>query len=444
MHKAVLFFIFFFICFKISAQSELYVLSVRPQNITGPDGAGECDGRIGDYRNGYSVTHSTGRYQINSNSVYIKIDYQEGYNDDPGYGCNGPCGQYSEMCNGVEYESTFNHFSSYENIYSGEDPITCGTQDCLAISYKAVFLPSISAPVGKLCEKEQLFAQYSDGVNHNVNDLVWEFYSNTGWKEIPNHKNRYPLNVSLLDVFGASWRTQFTGNLQLRFKYTAPFTSDVLYSFSTYTISLTECSPEFDSLSAFKTKCNYSEDGSFKLKVKRDLDSNEKLIMTLYYQYSTGFDLAPNPQETSSNLFNEPDGSYSHTWSENLPSGNYKIKYQTKIGSGGISPTDPTWTTLSEYSFTITNARRVEFSAEKLNDESCFEVEDGKIRVYNVISESNRSFSYIVYEVQGTNTVTVLKNWTSFASNNVIINNLKKTRLRLKLKDSQGCFAKLN
>ena len=421
------------IVFTINAQSELYVLKkeilIDPENCP-------ID------KVSLLVSHQQGKYDISDRDVKVYIDFTQIIDERDGNDCSGNCGgTLFDECPNTEVDKILSHFDRIDVLYTGSNPIYC-VAPCLPLSYYAVLLPKINVPNGKICEREAIFARYSDGLNHNVNGLVWEYYSNSGWKEIPNHKNRYPLNVSLLDVFGTSWQSQFSGNLQLRFKFTAPFTNDVIYSLNNYTISLTTCSPEFSAINPIKTKCNYSDDGSFKLKLKRTLDTNENLVMTLYYEYDTGYDLAANPQESTFNLFNESDGTYSYTWVGHLPAGNYKLKYQTKLGNSGIVSSDPTWATLSEHLFTIGKAKKVAYSAEKINDESCYAVKDGKIRLYNVSSEGNRTFSYIVYEVQGTNTLTVLKNWTSFSGNNVVVDQLKRTKLRVKLKDDQGCFAK--
>lgn len=432
------------IVFTINAQSELYVLNkeLPLPEIKTCSNIYPYDGKNAVFLD-YYYDYGKGKYKINKSlPLTLKISCQAEYDSCPDEtNCGGSlCCQ--ERINRDVLKTSLGLFG--EIILDEGNSISCDRFENAdpELNYYAVLLPKINVPNGKICEREAIFARYSDGLNHNVNGLVWEYYSNSGWKEIPNHKNRYPLNVSLLDVFGTSWQSQFSGNLQLRFKFTAPFTNDVIYSLNNYTISLTTCSPEFSAINPIKTKCNYSDDGSFKLKLKRTLDTNENLVMTLYYEYDTGYDLAANPQESTFNLFNESDGTYSYTWVGHLPAGNYKLKYQTKLGNGGIVSSDPTWATLSEHLFTIGKAKKVAYFAEKINDESCYAVKDGKIRLYNVTSEGNRTFSYIVYEVQGTNTLTVLKNWTSFSGNNVVVDQLKRTKLRVKLKDDQGCFAK--
>ncbi|WGH76029.1 hypothetical protein P8625_02345 [Tenacibaculum tangerinum] len=437
MKRRILLFTFLLIYYTGFSQSELYVLVKLPVNNTGSDGAGDCDGRLGDYNSGYSYNYGTGGYVINNNSVYIKIDYQEGYNDDPDpYGCNGPCGQYSEVCSGIEYEKTFNHYDSYYNSYNGPDPIECGSDACFPINYHAVLLPKITSPVDRRCERQPLFSQYSDGVNHDVTGLVWEYYSTTGWKPIPSYQNRYPLNVSLLDIFGTGWRSQFNGNLQLRFKFTAPFTNDVIYSFSTYTIQLIECSPElvYDPPTLIPTLCNYSSDGSFTMIVNRDLITNEKMIVSLYKEDNTN----PNgysflTQEETTILLNN-NGAYSYTWQGGLlPDIPYLIKFQTLIGNGGIPETDPSWASLNvSNSFTIPTATKVEFKAKKLNDENCFKVNDGKMELFDVTGETGRTFEYQINN----------NSWISFTGNSTIINGLGKGVYKIRVRDSEKCVAR--
>lgn len=444
--KIKLFFTFFLllICNGLVSQSELYVLVKTPQNNTptGSTGGGSC--RIGDYRDGYNISHSQGRYLIAGNTVNVKIDYREGYNDDPGFGCNGRCGQYSEYCDGVEYERTFTHFFRYYRRYTGPDPIECTSNTCLPISYQAVLLPKLTTPADRRCERQPIFPQHSDGVNHNITGLSWQYFSAAGrWENIPNYRNRYPLNVSLLDIFGTNWRSQFNGNLQLRFRFTAPFTTSSVVSFSTYTIQLIECSPELiGAIQPQKTRCSYTNDGKFRMTVDRNLVPTEKLIVSLYVEDTNnpeGYSFLT--QEAPTSLTTVSNG-YSYTWLGDIPPNKYKIKYQTLKGSGTIAGGDPSWASLEfSNSFTIQPSNQINYTAQILGDETCYLENDGKIKVELTQGEQGRIYSYIMYTVNGT-TTTLYKNWTGFSGSfETTINGLGKNRYKVQVRDNKNCYA---
>lgn len=435
MKKTITFLLFVWVLQNSFSQSELYVFSKIIQNNSP---SGQCDGRFGDYTYSHNLSYTSGKYTNNSNEAIIIIDFYEGYNDDPGFGCNGPCGQYSQTC-GDQINETLSYYDRIDLAYNGPDPIICGIdeQDCLPLNYQAVLLPKISSPVDKVCEKQKLFPQHTDGQDHNITGLTWQYWTGTRWQDIPNHKNRYPLNVSLLDVFGTNWRSRFSGNLQLRFIFKAPFTTEILTSIQTYTIQLNECSPELQDIVKVKTSCNYTNDGSFKLIVDRQLN-NETLIITLY-------DASNNAlvnQEVTRNLVAEGNGNYSYQWQQGLDGGaSYYIKYQAKEGViTSIPSTDPSWASLeSSTPFTIQKSNAFNFTIQKLNDKNCFEVNDGRIQINASGGETDRTFQYQFYR----NGVEQ-NNWTNF-SNNTILNNLPKATYRIQVRQVKGetkCYAR--
>ena len=425
------------------AQSELYVLMDIPPNNTGDDGAGDCDGRLGDYNYSYSINYSQGSYSISENNVVIKIDYQEGFNDDPGYGCSGYCGIYEEVCNGVEFERNFEHFDSYQIAYNGSNPIECGSDNCFPISYQAILLPKLNSPSDRICEKRPIFPTHSDGNNHSVNGLTWQYYSSSSrWEDIPVFKNRFPLNVSLLDIFGSNWRTRFNGNLQLRYRINASFSSSTIFSKNTYTIMLTECAPELvGEIETQNTKCNYTSDGKFTMTVDRDLVLGEKLIVSLYKLNQTSSSYVFLTQEPTDVLIDNSNQTYSYSWVGDIPSGNYKIKYQTLKGTGNAIPSnDMSWTTIGfSNEFIISNPSKLIFNVVKLNNESCFEKGDGKIKISVTNFESGRTFQYRLYKVSGS-TVTIFKDWTNFSNDTLEIVGLDKSIYRIKVRDNKQCY----
>lgn len=413
-------------CFGFS-QSELYVLHSSTEEYSD------------SYRDSwYVLSHYKGAHEVLSGIVKIKLNYFDFFNDDPSNDCGGPCGQYADQCKGAEF--------SEEKIIFDKIEIESNSIDCLPISYHAVLLPKIIVPSDRRCERDPLFDQYSDGQDHNVTGLVWEYVDKNGdWKELPNYKSRYPLNVSLLDVFGANWREKIGANLNLRFMFTAPFTTDTVASIQNYTITLTECSPELtiNPPVTQKTTCSYGNDGRFTLTVDRDLTIDEKLIVSLYQKdasHPDGFSFLT--QEDTKALQNNNNSTYSYIWKGDLAPQEYRIKFQTLIGDGDIPGTDLSWAKLNESkSFTILTATNLQFDAKKLNDENCFKVGDGKIQLEVTSGETGRSYLYIVYKVEET-TETLERDWTSFSGTSTVISGLTKGKYKIKVKDSKDCLAK--
>lgn len=444
-----------FLCFRGITQSELYVLMKIPQNNTGRSGSGACAGRLGDYDYNYSISHRQGKYSITTNEVNVTIDYQEGYNDDPGFGCNGRCGQYETYCDNTEFDRDFVPFYKYKKTYTGPEPIECGAETCLPISYDAILLPRIEQPLDKKCETQQLFSNYSDGNNHNVTGLTWEYLNSLGrWEEVPSFKNRYPLNVSLLDVFGSNWRNRFNGNLQLRFKFKTTFTSDTIYSINNYTIELTECSPKLVSKNPTikNDRCNYSKEGTFTMILNRDLVENENLIVSLYDE-NTSSSVPTNrfkffKQQFTSDLIpnlNTTPTTYSYTWEGVLDAGNYNFRYQTVLdGREGISDSDDSWRT-AEFSnnFEIKTPKNIKYAIKSTKEETCKGARDGEMVIEILDGEDLRSYKYTLYEVNGSTVIEVSgKKNVIFTGLSTTITGLTQKKYRVKIQDNQGCFAR--
>lgn len=442
------------------SQSELYVLLKKPVNNTPSSKYGISTCRIGDYRPWYIISHNTGNHNIGGDILNVVVDYGEAYNDDPGDHCSGPCGQYQTYCDGKEVEKTLNHFDRVDVNYTGPDPIECIARTCLPINYHAILLPKISTldeVKGDVrCERDVLFEQYSDEQNHNVTGLVWEYVDKNGnWKELPNYKSRYPLNVSLLDIFGTNWRDKFTGNLQLQFKFTAPFTSDVVYSIQKYTITLTECSPDFESYyNLSNTTCSYKSDGKVSVKLSNNINSTEQLAVALFKKGTVNGDILIDQYSTKQLSLTDTTvlvlkdlggGFFGFNWPKDIDAGSYYFRYQ--VLSKATTPpkpkaTDPFWYTLVKTpNFMIEKATNVDFTAKRVNDESCFEAGDGKIQVEVTSGETGRLYFYILYKIEGTTEI-VERGWTSLSGTTTIISGLGKGKYKIKVKDSEDCLAK--
>ncbi|MGG8495163.1 hypothetical protein ACQY1Q_01995 [Tenacibaculum sp. TC6] len=238
-------------------------------------------------------------------------------------------------------------------------------------------------------------------------------------------------------------------NVNIRVKYYDKDCEQYAYLCSKIlTFKVVPCSPQIVMHpSNGKTSCSYKKDGNFSFTVNRKLEENEKLIVTLYYEFSPGNFNAYKQQVTDvlEEVTDNGVTTYKFTWDNNLDSldeGKYYVKFQTIKGAGTINQNDPSWASVEETNtFQIEIVSNVSFAAKLKNNESCFLSGDGKIEIYDVSGEQGRTFEYIIYELQGGTTM-VVKDWTSFSNSSVIVDNLKKATYRIKVKDSKGCLAK--
>ena len=82
----------------------------------------------------------------------------------------------------------------------------------------------------------------------------------------------------------------------------------------------------------------------------------------------------------------------------------------------------------------------VVFSAKYKKDQSCFDVNDGQIEIYNAGGGTEEGYEY---ELNGNGT------WISFDASNssvrtVVVGSLPKGKVRLKIRDKNKCLSKGN
>ncbi len=362
-------------CIGFSQSTTLFVHADKPTNISPANGC-----IIGDYEYHYDLSHEMGIFPINDMEVLVSVDYREGYNDDPNNNCNGICGQFAWYCddpNDME-EEVLQPFETLIVEYNGPDVIECGTEDCLPINYRAVLLPDIDPGDPERCSEQPLFEQYEDGQDHYVEGLRWKYLGLFGWEDIPNHTNRYPLNVSIEEIFGPDYESSFMGNLHLTYEVTAPFSNIVLESGVLFSFSLIGCSPGLEGINPISTTCPGADDGSFTMTVNRNLNEGEELVVAVYdVNFPDGGSLQ---QEPTTVLIDNGDTTYSYVFPYVLSSGNYFVKYQTHPTGEDIE--DESWNSL-EFSdpFEILPPPEVTFTLQKLNDVRCHDGSDGRIEI---------------------------------------------------------------
>ncbi|RLK00426.1 hypothetical protein [Tenacibaculum discolor] len=235
------------------------------------------------------------------------------------------------------------------------------------------------------------------------------------------------------------------GGVSLRIKYynSGDYSSNPYLYSDLVNFTIFGCSPKLtQEPTPIKTTCSYTEDGSFTFTVGRNLieSENEKMIATLYYEFtSNNYDVAENGQEEITSLIDNKNGTYSYTWKGGLPPGNYKLKYQTYNGTGGISPDDSSWDDLrfSEI-FEIKAPLNIIFEAERFSDENCVKSGDGKIRVFNVSGGTGEGYEYELNE----STDWIPFDPSNIKANEVIIGGRGKGTYKVKVRDSKKCVAK--
>ena len=262
-----------------------------------------------------------------------------------------------------------------------------------------------------------------------------------GWINLPNKfLGKEKISFTAEDLFGNNAAKVVGKSLKFRIGMSNGWNSWQILPF-TFIAS----SPKLKKIVKQNLRCNYTKDATFKLELDRNLVKNEKLIVSVFFEDVTnktdGYSLFK--QEDSDDLIKESNGNYSFTWqglNEGFlePNKKYKVKYQTQ--KNGVTNADLATLKFSP-PFIILLPKNVNFKATKLNDETCFNLVDGKIRLNITSGEETRKYSYILYKVEDTKE-TVYRNWTEFSGKSTIIENLDKNKYKIKVKDSNECFAR--
>ncbi|MEQ3500069.1 hypothetical protein ABMY20_09955 [Tenacibaculum sp. SSH1-16] len=268
-----------------------------------------------------------------------------------------------------------------------------------------------------------------------------DFSTSSSWRNFPNQLlGKDKVTFTAKDLFG-KYANLFVGrSIKFRIRMSNGWTSDKIFSFV-----FIPSSPKLKKVVEDNATCNYSKDGTFRLELNRDLAEDEYLVVSLFFKDETNLDegFSLYKQQDTSTLV-KIDNNYTYTWDysqDPLPSQTYKIKYQTYKGAEGI-PDESSWASLKfSNEFTIQKATNVDFTAKRVNDESCFEAGDGKIQVEVTSGETGRLYFYILYKIEGTTEI-VERGWTSFSGTTTIISGLGKGKYKIKVKDSEGCLAK--
>jgi hypothetical protein len=435
----------------ITSFSQEYYLSIR--NLEYRSGRNDCN-----FSSGITI------YAIDDNDVSKLIintsinegrdgifisNINEGFNkrikEIRVYAYDNIYGSGSQSCS---YESGYENYNSIVNLTGY---CSGGRKSGREIKFNYSFRPNIDIvyPTGDTTRAvdDPINAEVSAGYD-GTSLYNWEYQvgrlsqDDREWITIPN-ANGHILSQAPKD-FLPNVNNYIGRNIFIRLKACDSYYTRI----NTYTIIAGSPNLVGD-IVAYETTCNYSEDGKFTFTVDRDLVRDEKLVISLYMEDSNnpeGYSFLT--QETTETLIDNRDQTYSYTWQGGLaPLINYQIKFQTLIGSGEIPGTDSSWASL-EFSdpnnpFRILPAENIVFKAQRLNNETCFELGDGKINLHIESGEQGRTYSYKIFKVNTDNTTTeVTSNWVIFNGMSTVIENLEKNTYRVKVKDNQGCFAR--
>ena len=412
--------IFLLFSSSLVAQNKLYVLSRRAtHNAANATHSQTFD----DFQAGWRFTEDEGESTRSESSIQLAIDYRMGYNDDPNDNCSGPCGQFSYYCRSsspfpadvgdLDYNQNITLNSYKRIIYNG--PSDLGPDDvgdtCLPLNYIAIYVPPSVTPTGAVCDDAPLFDFYN-GSSTTIPFLTWKYEKDNGqWALLPNHRNTYPLDASVTDIFGANPDTYYTGVLKVQYTVEAQFSNAVYYS-PIHTITIAPKTPGIQSLTVAETSCVYTNDGSFNL----NFDSNiagDQLLFNLRKGSPSG------PLFTRTETINGSN----YSWPENLAPDNYYLTYQTlpngcdrTFGPITIGSPDP-------MAYTIT-----------ANDISCFNENDGEIIIN--IDSSNPGTPPYKYTINGGTPI-------NFSGTNTSIQNLGPNNYNIQVFDQNDCTQRL-
>ncbi|MDY0779347.1 hypothetical protein SLH33_00900 [Tenacibaculum sp. IB213877] len=311
-------------------------------------------------------------------------------------------------------------------------------------------------PELKICEP---FRVYVNDCNETSSYAVEYSTDNLNFKTLLPYARR----ESYFDLDYAQLEGTDIQTVKIRIKYynsgnytTHPY----LYSEAT-SFTVFPCPPKLvDEPEPIRTRCSYTSDGSFKINFDRQL-INEKLIISVYFKNFDSGDFEFYKQEDTLNLVDNGNGTYSYTWlglNDGFldPVEEYKVKYQAlRDVRDSLPHTDQTWSSANESrEFTVPIAKPIQFIATKLNDESCFDRRDGRIRLEITQGEEGRTYYYQIKkdeklqvfngtswnEYLGSN---IEETWVPFVeSDSTVINKLDKGSYKIKVRDSYACYAK--
>ncbi|WP_234859049.1 T9SS type A sorting domain-containing protein [Aquimarina aquimarini] len=196
----------------------------------------------------------------------------------------------------------------------------------------SIYTIHIDAPVNEICPEQEITLKYG---------YHWQFkLDGLGWVDFPISKNGRVTTFSLLELFSltntpdSEWQNK--KNIKFRTGFNGEFTNII-------NIAILNCSPTLDGpIVDIQPSCsnsintNDNDNGSFRVTFDRALDDTkqEKMKLEVYKQIvgTTTFDGYESKILTKADFTGR-----SYTWEpKNLPSGTYKLFWQTKSNGEGF------------------------------------------------------------------------------------------------------------
>jgi hypothetical protein len=321
------------------------------------------------------------------------------------------------------------------------------------INQWAVILPKYVQP--QIANRERILTDqlFSSTINNfsdtpvDIPNVRWEYQTDNNtvfWTSFPsNILNKFPMNSTVQEILvNETNPIENIRILRVRFLLSpplGPLTSS--FPFVTYDrkptvysgiliFDIFNPSPQLLSFTPSNTQCSYTDDGSFSMNLDRDLNVDEKLVASLFFEnaFMPG-DYNLLTQKDTEDLIDNGDGTYTYIWPSDTPilAGNYKVRYQTL----DTSDPNPVWSSLegAEMGFPIGNPPPITFSATKQNDVYCKDGSDGAIQL-----NASGGVGGFKYELNNSGT------WTPFTTTNThTITGLPKGTKTIKVQDANGC-----
>ncbi|MBC5837501.1 T9SS type A sorting domain-containing protein [Flavobacterium muglaense] len=250
----------------------------------------------------------------------------------------------------------------------------------------------------------------------------WQYsYDGSAWVDFPSNLNTPVTTFVLSDLLGQTTENQ----VKFRTGYNSNYTNVVTYH-------IISCSPKITDFITTQPKCSTSSDGGFQMLLKPNLPTGKKLVASLFFLSDST--TIPNKyslyaQDSTNVLVDNGNDTYTYNWplSKAIPSGTYKVRYQTI----DTTAPNPTWDSLegTEDGFTIESPKPVIFSATNSKNVSCYGGSDGQIN----ITASGGTGTY-QYQLDG-------GTLTSFTNETIpTISGLSAGKHNIKVRDGNNCI----
>ena len=209
-------------------------------------------------------------------------------------------------------------------------------------------------------------------------------------------------------------------------------------------INFINSSPQLDteSISEIATSCSYKADGDFSFAVKRNLNTGERLVVSLFFEdpLNTLVGYSQFSQQDTFDLTDNSNGTYTFNWDnikKPLDKGQYFVVYQSlDLPDPNAVPGSLKWSTTENFEVNIGNPPPLIFTATP-TDVNCNGGNDGSIQLSAQGGVGN--YEYFLGDAtigtpfsitgKGTNTNPIIHN----------ITNLPAGTKTIKVQDGNGC-----